>query len=82
MGATCADPCWLSLCTILSLHAHQAPCVQASHLLKYDSTLGPFNGTVSVVDDKTLSVDGKHIAVRTTCLLLQTGCICDAHGFY
>ncbi len=37
---------------------------QATHLLKYDSTLGPFAGTVSAVDDHTLSVDGKHIRVR------------------
>ena len=38
--------------------------MQATHLLKYDSTLGPFAGTVSAVDDHTLSVDGKHIRVR------------------
>ncbi|KAK9817876.1 hypothetical protein WJX72_003537 [[Myrmecia] bisecta] len=36
---------------------------QASHLLKYDSTLGSFNADVRVVDDHTLSVDGKHIHV-------------------
>ena len=36
---------------------------QASHLLKYDSTLGPFAGTVMVVDDNTLSVDGKLIKI-------------------
>ena len=37
--------------------------LQASHLLKYDSTLGPFAGTVTVVDDSTLSVDGKLIKI-------------------
>lgn len=36
---------------------------QASHLLKYDSTLGTFNADVKVVDDKTISVNGKNIAV-------------------
>ena len=38
---------------------------QASHLLKYDSTLGKFDAEVKVVDDKTLAVNGKNIAVRT-----------------
>ena len=42
---------------------------QATHLLKYDSTLGPFAGTVSAVDDHTLSVDGKHIRV-SACITL------------
>ena len=37
---------------------------QASHLLKYDSTLGKFDAEVKVVDDKTLAVNGKNIAVR------------------
>ncbi len=36
---------------------------QASHLLKYDSTLGTFNADVKVVDDKTIAVNGKNIAV-------------------
>lgn len=36
---------------------------QASHLLKYDSTLGTFNADVKVVDDKTISVDGKNIVI-------------------
>jgi glyceraldehyde-3-phosphate dehydrogenase (NADP+) (phosphorylating) len=36
---------------------------QASHLLKYDSTLGTFNAEVKVIDDKTLAVNGKNIAI-------------------
>lgn len=36
---------------------------QASHLLKYDSTLGTFAAEVRVVDDKTISVDGKNITI-------------------
>jgi glyceraldehyde-3-phosphate dehydrogenase (NADP+) (phosphorylating) len=36
---------------------------QASHLLKYDSTLGTFNAQVKIVDDNTLSVDGKNIRI-------------------
>jgi glyceraldehyde-3-phosphate dehydrogenase (NADP+) (phosphorylating) len=36
---------------------------QASHLLKYDSTLGTFNANVKIVDDNTLSVDGKNIRI-------------------
>jgi glyceraldehyde-3-phosphate dehydrogenase (NADP+) (phosphorylating) len=36
---------------------------QASHLLKYDSTLGKFNAEVKVVDDSTLQVNGKNIKV-------------------
>jgi glyceraldehyde-3-phosphate dehydrogenase (NADP+) (phosphorylating) len=36
---------------------------QASHLLNYDSTLGTFNADVKVVDDKTLSVNGKNITI-------------------
>ena len=38
-------------------------CPQASHLLKYDSTLGTFNAQVKIVDDNTLSVDGKNIRI-------------------
>ena len=37
--------------------------VQASHLLKYDSTLGTFAADVKIVDDNTLSVDGKNIRI-------------------
>lgn len=40
-----------------------ACCPQASHLLKYDSTLGTFNADVKIVDDNTLSVDGKNIRI-------------------
>merc|ERR1719316_1798961 len=36
---------------------------QASHLLKYDSTLGTFDADVQIVDDTTISVDGKPIKV-------------------
>jgi glyceraldehyde-3-phosphate dehydrogenase (NADP+) (phosphorylating) len=36
---------------------------QAAHLLKYDSTLGTFDATVKIVDDNTLSVDGKLIQI-------------------
>jgi glyceraldehyde-3-phosphate dehydrogenase (NADP+) (phosphorylating) len=36
---------------------------QASHLLKYDSTLGVFNADVKVVDDSHISVNGKKIRV-------------------
>ncbi len=36
---------------------------QASHLLKYDSILGTFNADVKVVDDNTISVNGKKIAI-------------------
>ena len=36
---------------------------QASHLLKYDSTLGTFNAEVKIVDDQHISVDGKSIKV-------------------
>ena len=36
---------------------------QASHLLKYDSMLGTFAADVKVVDDNTISVDGKKIAI-------------------
>jgi len=36
---------------------------QASHLLKYDSMLGTFAADVKVVDDNTISVDGKNITI-------------------
>ncbi len=36
---------------------------QASHLLKYDSTLGTFGADVKVVDDSHISVDGKVIKI-------------------
>ncbi|KAJ7545746.1 hypothetical protein O6H91_08G008100 [Diphasiastrum complanatum] len=35
----------------------------ASHLLKYDSMLGTFKAEVKVIDDSTISVDGKSIKV-------------------
>lgn len=36
---------------------------QASHLLKYDSTMGTFNADVKVISDDTMSVNGKHIKI-------------------
>ncbi|PNH08612.1 Glyceraldehyde-3-phosphate dehydrogenase A, chloroplastic [Tetrabaena socialis] len=36
---------------------------QASHLLKYDSTLGTFAADVKIIDDSTISVDGKPIKI-------------------
>jgi glyceraldehyde-3-phosphate dehydrogenase (NADP+) (phosphorylating) len=36
---------------------------QASHLLKYDSTLGKFDAEVKIVDDSHISVNGKSIKV-------------------
>eukprot|EP00887_Chlorella_sp_A99_P008190 scaffold12.g8190.t1 len=36
---------------------------QASHLLKYDSTMGTFNADVKVIDDTHFSVNGKVIQV-------------------
>ena len=36
---------------------------QAAHLLKYDSTLGKFDAEVKIVDDATLSVNGKNIKI-------------------
>jgi glyceraldehyde-3-phosphate dehydrogenase (NADP+) (phosphorylating) len=36
---------------------------QASHLLKYDSTLGTFDADVRIVDDTTISVNGKNIKI-------------------
>lgn len=37
--------------------------MQASHLLKYDSMLGTFKADVKIVDNETISVDGKNIKV-------------------
>nr|ABD37964.1 glyceraldehyde-3-phosphate dehydrogenase subunit B [Chlorokybus atmophyticus] len=36
---------------------------QATHLLKYDSMLGTFNANVGIIDEKTISVDGKPITI-------------------
>lgn len=36
---------------------------QASHLLKYDSTLGTFAAEVKTIDDSHISVDGKVIKI-------------------
>ncbi|KAM5573931.1 hypothetical protein ABKV19_013449 [Rosa sericea] len=37
--------------------------MQASHLLKYDSMLGTFKADIKIVDNETISVDGKPIKV-------------------
>eukprot|EP01023_Acetabularia_acetabulum_P049446 TRINITY_DN527_c0_g1_i3.p1 TRINITY_DN527_c0_g1~~TRINITY_DN527_c0_g1_i3.p1 ORF type:complete len:430 (-),score=105.44 TRINITY_DN527_c0_g1_i3:456-1592(-) len=39
---------------------------QANHLLKYDSTMGTFEGDVKIVDDQNISVDGKNIRIVST----------------
>ena len=36
---------------------------QASHLLKYDSMLGTFDADVKIVDNETISVNGKNVTV-------------------
>jgi len=36
---------------------------QASHLLKYDSTLGTFDADVTIIDDTHIGIDGKSIEV-------------------
>lgn len=36
---------------------------QASHLLKYDSMLGTFKADVKILDNETITVDGKPIKV-------------------
>jgi hypothetical protein len=47
--------------TLLPAPPHPHP--QASHLLKYDSTLGKFDADVKVVDDQHIAVNGKSIRV-------------------
>ncbi|MFS7944083.1 putative glyceraldehyde-3-phosphate dehydrogenase (phosphorylating) [Helianthus anomalus] len=34
-------------------------------MLKYDSTRGPFKGTITVIDESTLKINGKHIKVTS-----------------
>ncbi|MFS7944072.1 putative glyceraldehyde-3-phosphate dehydrogenase (phosphorylating) [Helianthus anomalus] len=34
-------------------------------MLKYDSTHGPFKGTITVIDESTLEINGKHIKVTS-----------------
>jgi glyceraldehyde-3-phosphate dehydrogenase/erythrose-4-phosphate dehydrogenase len=34
-------------------------------LLKYESTHGPFKGTIQVVDESTFEINGKHIKVTS-----------------
>ncbi|CAG9460018.1 unnamed protein product [Pedinophyceae sp. YPF-701] len=36
---------------------------QAAHLLKYDSTMGTYDADVQIVDENTLSINGKKVAV-------------------
>ncbi|XP_076939090.1 glyceraldehyde-3-phosphate dehydrogenase GAPCP1, chloroplastic-like, partial [Bidens hawaiensis] len=36
-----------------------------AYMLKYDSTHGPFKGTINVVDESTLEINGKHIKVTS-----------------
>ena len=36
---------------------------QASHLLKYDSMLGTFDADVKIVDNETISINGKNVTV-------------------
>uniref|UniRef100_A0A251SBX2 glyceraldehyde-3-phosphate dehydrogenase (phosphorylating) n=1 Tax=Helianthus annuus TaxID=4232 RepID=A0A251SBX2_HELAN len=36
-----------------------------AYMLKYDSTHGPFKGTITVVDESTLEINGKHIKVTS-----------------
>lgn len=47
---------WLMICKMTNW-------LQASHLLKYDSLLGTFKADVKIVDNETISVDGKLIKV-------------------
>jgi len=67
---------------------------QASHLLKYDSTMGTFDADVQIVDDSTISVDGKLIKVvsgrdpeklpwkdlKVDIVIEGTGVFCDMEG--
>ena len=32
-------------------------------MFKYDSTHGPFKGTIKILDDSTLEINGKHVKV-------------------
>merc|ERR1711904_176061 len=47
---------------VVALNDSRGP-KNAAHLLKYDSILGTFDANVSVIDDKTISVNGKEITV-------------------
>jgi glyceraldehyde-3-phosphate dehydrogenase/erythrose-4-phosphate dehydrogenase len=46
-----------------AFHPVPVSVLQASHLLKYDSTLGKFDAEVKVIDDQHISVNGKSIRV-------------------
>ena len=45
------------------LHSASHIFLQASHLLKYDSMLGTFKADVKILDNETITVDGKPIKV-------------------
>jgi len=47
---------------VVALNDSRGP-KNAAHLLKYDSILGTFDADVAVIDDKTISVNGKSITV-------------------
>lgn len=34
-----------------------------AYMFKYDSTHGPFRGTVEILDDSTLKINGKQVKV-------------------
>lgn len=42
---------------------HTGGVKQAAHLLKYDSVLGTYEGSVETTDDETMTVDGKPVRV-------------------
>lgn len=55
--------CALTRAASLAPSTQPVPHPQASHLLKYDSTLGKFDAEVKVIDDSHISVNGKSIKV-------------------
>lgn len=51
--------CFVTADSLVSLVSH----IQASHLLKYDSMLGTFKAEVKILNNETITVDGKPIKV-------------------
>lgn len=49
---------------------------QASHLLKYDSTLGKFDAEVKIVDDSHISINGKKVSSQQTWIWSAASQIC------
>lgn len=51
-------------------------------MFKYDSTHGVFKGTIRVVDDSTLEINGKHIKVvcKRYCKLIVSICLYTSIG--